>query len=202
MADINDLIRKAQTTNSKEAYCKLGDAYAFGRGVPKNMAQAIACWEKASELRSAYAKSQLGSCYYNGNGVPQNYSKAKALFQEAADLGDVHAIFQLGMMCYQGNYSFWASKGKAFTFWKKAAEQGHPQAQYMIAASYTSDDWGAEKDYRKAAYWYMCAYQNRQSDQHIIDRAKQMLNKLSSLYDLDDIKDEIIRKHPEYLNLN
>lgn len=201
MSNIESLIQKAQATNDKELYVQIGNAYMVGKNTTKDMSKAFTYYKKAADLGSADGKTQLGILYYRGYGVTRDCSMAKKYFQAASSEGSVAALFQLGMMCYNGDYGFFAGKGKAFEFWLKAAKKGYVEAQYNIATSYLDDTWGEEKSDRKAAFWYMCAYQNRKASKKTIEDAKAQLVRLSNRVDLNSIKDEIVRKYPQYLNL-
>lgn len=187
--------------NDIETYLKMGNSYYYGQNVPADMSTAVTYYKMASDLGSAMGKAMLGEMYYRGRGVGQDIRTAKKYLKEAADMKCTYALYVLGLMCYKGDYGFWASKGKAFTYWERASKLGHPASQYMIASSYLGDEWGAEMSLRKAAYWFMCAYQNRNASKEIIEKAKQWLDRLDDEINLVDIKAEIIRKHPEYLNL-
>lgn len=145
--------------------------------------------------------AQIGIAYYKGNGVSRDYKAAKKYLQEAANQGSTIALFYLGKMCYDGNYGFMAGKGKAFDFWMKAAKKGEPTSQYNIGTSYMSDEWGEEKSFEKAAFWFMCAYQNRKSSKNTIADSKKCLDSLSKYVNLNSVKDKVVKKHPEYLNL-
>lgn len=201
MSTIEQMIKEAQETNNKELYVQIGNAYILGRGVAKDMSKAIPFFEKACNLGSLDGKTKLGICYYNGFGVSKNSSLAKKYFQEAAKQDWLPAIFQLGNMCFNGDYGFLASKGKAFEFWMKAAKKGHSDSQYNIAGSYLTDEWGEEKSFEKAAFWYMCAYQNRQSSKSTITDSKKYLDYLSKYVNLNSVKERVVRQYPQYLNL-
>lgn len=198
---IDELKRKAAASNSSDAYVEIGDAYYWGKIVAQDLSSAAAYYKIASDMGSAMGKAMLGQLYYEGQGVPRNISTAKNYLKDAADMKCTHALWILGVMCYKGDYGFFASKGKAFEFWERASKLGHARAQAMIASSYLGDEWGAEKSYKKAAFWYMCAYQNRMASRDLIEKTGKTLEKLARYVDLDDVKDEIIRKYPKYINL-
>lgn len=198
MATIEEMIKSAKTASDYEEIARL---YYFGRGLPKDQAQALAYYRKAAELGSVHAQTCAGVMYYKGYGVPKNIKMAKKYLQPAADRGSVEALRNLGLMCYNGEYGFLAGKGKAFEYWMKASKLGDAESQIYVATSYLGDTWGEEKSYRKAAFWFMCAYQNRKATQDEINEAKEKLDQLSRQVNLNDVKDEVVSKHPEYLNL-
>lgn len=201
MATINELIQKAQTTNSPQVYEEIACMYFNGNGVQKDQAQALAYYRKAAGLGSVHAQTCAGVMYYKGYGVAKNIKMAKQYLQPAANRGSIEALRSLGWMCYNGEYSFLTGKGKAFEFWMKASKLGDAESQINVATSYLGDTWGEEQSYRKAAFWFMCAYQNRKATQNQINEAKEKLNALSRHVNLNAIRDEVVSNHPEYLNL-
>lgn len=201
MINIDQMLKEAQETNNAEVYIRIGDAYMTGKEVAKDMAKAFSFYEKAMNLGALAAKEKIGVSYYKAYGVAKDCKMAKKYLQEAANQGSVPALFHLGMMCYNGDYGFLTGKGKAFEFFLKAAKKGHPEAQYNIASSYMDDKWGEEKSFEKAAFWFMCAYQNRKSNKSTIDDSKKYLDYLSKYVNLNNVKEKIVRKNPEYLNL-
>ncbi|MGN0335773.1 MAG: tetratricopeptide repeat protein [Lachnospiraceae bacterium] len=201
MATIKELIERAQATNSKEVYEEIARMYFFGKGVQKDQSQALEYYKKAADLGSVYAQTCVGIMYYKGYGVSKNIKLAKQYLQPAADRGSIDALRNLGWMCYNGEYGFLTGKGKAFSYWMKASKLGDAESQIYVATSYLGDTWGEEQSNRKAAYWFMCAYQNRKATDNQIKEAKTKLDMLSSYVNLNAVKDEVVRKHPEYLNL-
>lgn len=201
MATIEQLIKQAEQTNDKELYVQIGNSYMYGKNVSKDMAQAVTYYLKAANLGSLDGKTKLGVAYYKGEGVTKDYKTAKKYLQEAANQGSATALFYLGDMCYEGNYGLLAGKGKAFEFWMQAAKKGQPSAQYNIAISYMTDEWGAEKNLEKAAFWFMCAYQNRKSSKSTIDASKKCLDSLAKYVNLNSVKERVVQNYPEYLNL-
>ena len=201
MATINELIQKAQSTNSSQAYEEIARMYFSGKGVQKDQVQALAYYRKAADLGSVHAQTCVGVMYYKGYGVAKNIKMAKQYLQPAADRGSTEALRNLGWMCYNGEYGFMTGKGKAFTYWMKASKLGDAESQIYVATSYLGDTWGEEQSYHKAAFWFMCAYQNRKATQNQVNEAKENLNQLSRHVNLNAVKDEVVNKHPEYLNL-
>lgn len=201
MDSIEMLLKKAKEANDGYAYAELGDAYWYGRGVFIDLSQAAEYYKKAADLGVMRGQERIGIMYYEGNGVVKNIKLAKQYLKSAAEQGSVRALNDLGWICFNGDYGFFAGKGKAFEFWEKAAKQGSAEAQIYIASSYLTDAWGDGKSIPKAAYWYMCAYQNRKANDAQIKEAKAKLDMLSEDVNLNRVKDEIVRKHPEYLCL-
>ncbi len=69
-----------------EAY-KLGQAYANGIGVEKNLSKVVEWYRKAAEQGYAVAQYYLGVCYKNGDGVAKYAVKAVEWCKKAAEQG-------------------------------------------------------------------------------------------------------------------
>lgn len=201
MSSLQELLYEAQKTNSAQTYTQIARMYFNGQGTPRDLGNALIYFKKAADLGSVDAQVCTGIMYYKGQGTAVNHKIAKQYWQMAADRGSVEAMRRLGWMCYKGEYGFWASKGKAFEFWMKASKLGDAESQNYVGTSYMSDEWGEEKSYRKAAFWFMCSYQNRKASDAQIKAAKEALDRLSRHVDLDSVKHEVVTKYPQYINL-
>lgn len=80
----------------------LGHAYANGRGVQKDRAEAIAWWRKAVEQGFADAQFELARIYEAGLGGGQDFANATALYTRAAEQGHRHARKGLAEMYAEG----------------------------------------------------------------------------------------------------
>ena len=78
--------------------------------------------------------------------------KAKVICISAHE-GDVDAQFEFGKLFASGGIIVLDNKQAAFWF-LKAAEQGHPKAQWAMGAFYGYGMGGVELNYEKAIYWY------------------------------------------------
>jgi hypothetical protein len=71
-----DWYRKAADQGNITAEIRLGDLYRDGRGVARDMAQAVAWYRKAADQGDAGAQGTLGLLYSVGMGVQQDYIEA------------------------------------------------------------------------------------------------------------------------------
>lgn len=92
--------------------------------------------------------------------------------KEVAETGNVKAQFILGTAYYLGLNGAEQDYEKAFYWWKKAAEQGNPEAQVQLGLCY-SGGIGVEKSKSKAIYWLRKACEN------FNDEACEFLNKIN-----------------------
>ncbi len=81
-------IRSAAEEGDPEAMYLLGVAYAQGRFVPQDDAEAAVWFKRAAVRDHRRAKVSLGYCCATGRGVRRDLEKAYVLLREAADEGD------------------------------------------------------------------------------------------------------------------
>jgi len=79
-------------------YPRLGQEYLLGRGVPRDIYQAIEWFRKAAEQGNYSAQIELGLVYFSGNGVLEDIHQAIEWFRKAAEQENSTAQFQLGRM--------------------------------------------------------------------------------------------------------
>ncbi len=96
--------------------------------------KAVEFLEKASAAGSAEAQFELAKIYERGTGVPVNETRALELYQTAAAQDFADAINDLGFLHYQGALGLPADPQKALTYFERAADLRHPQAQFNFAA--------------------------------------------------------------------
>lgn len=76
------LLTDAAKTTPQAMYL-LGTLYEAGKGVEKDMTQAVAYMTKAAEVGYAPAECALADMYYEGRGVEQDYAKAVEWYAKA-----------------------------------------------------------------------------------------------------------------------
>ena len=84
------------------AQAHLGLMYIFGRGVPKNDAEAVAWLRKAAAQGNSEGEGRLGVMYLYGEGVPQDYAQAQMWLRKGAEQGDFVAQDGLGYLYETG----------------------------------------------------------------------------------------------------
>ncbi len=122
---------------SPEAMTRIGYCYEHGIGMPKSISAATKWYEKAAELGDPHAMVNLGACYARGKGVKQNDAKALELYLSAAadDNPPPLALYNVGV-CYDLGKGAAAKPALAFTYIKRAADAGLPQAHYRLGLLY------------------------------------------------------------------
>ena len=165
--------RQAAEQGDASAQFNLGVMYYRGEGVSRDYAEALRWWRQAAEQGHARAQNSLGVMYYEGEGVPQNFAEALRWWRQAAEQGHANAQLAIGSM-YSGLIGLlfdfnsrgatqWVreevgddfAEAEAVRWYRRAAEQGHANAQYALGLMYhivlKSDPVEAVRWYRRAA---------------------------------------------------
>ena len=111
-----------------EALNNLGLAYQFGKGKPKNYAEAARCFRRAAEQGHAGAQNNLGFLYHNGWGVPQDYSQAAYWYRLSAQQGNAWGQSNYGT-CLEFGWGVRKDLSTAIEMYRRAASQGHASAK-------------------------------------------------------------------------
>ena len=111
-----------------ETLNNLGLAYQFGKGKPKDYAEAARCFRRAAEQGHAGAQNNLGFLYHNGWGVPQDYSRAAYWYRLSAQQGDAWGQSNYGT-CLEFGWGVKKDLDAAIEMYRRAASQGHASAK-------------------------------------------------------------------------
>ena len=84
--------RRAADQGNSEAQDVLGEKYLIGRGLKKNMAEAVNWFGKSARQGNSSAMYHLGAAYYNGDGVQIDYALSYAWFRLSQEAGDDRAV--------------------------------------------------------------------------------------------------------------
>ena len=133
------------------AMLQLGEMYEHGRGVKKDMDEAVRLYERAAD-RSPWAQAKLGALYSGGHGVPKDEAKALAYTERAAQTGEGTAQASLGWMYEQG-IGVRRDYAKALDWYLSANARGVPQARVNLEHFY-EDGRGAPAEPKAAVSWY------------------------------------------------
>lgn len=96
--------------------------------------EAVAFLERAARAGSPEAQFELAKLFERGTGVERNEARALELYRAAAEQDFADAINDLGFLHYQGGLGLPADPQRALTFFERAADLRHPQAQFNFAA--------------------------------------------------------------------
>lgn len=183
---MDDNVRRELAQKAEEgdfyAASTLGDYYRHMEETEENSAMAHYYYWMAADWGYAPAKFQVGLDYYSGCGVEENEEKAVKYIMSAADEGFANAQHLLGLFYKNGQISTWSGISKAFTYFEKAAKQGHAKAQVELADIYMFE----KEEFRgifegkidNAIFWWACAYAHGKEEQEASETAQNRLNHL------------------------
>ena len=101
---VDFLAIKAKAENGgAKSQTQTANNYAVGRGVEKDMQQALMWYQKAADQGEPQAQFNLGYMYYNGEVLPLDYRKAVEWFTKSAKQGNSGAQETLGLMYDSGD---------------------------------------------------------------------------------------------------
>lgn len=100
-----------------ENWCRMGDKYYWGRGVPQNYVEAMKWFRKAAEQGHANAQNYIGHCHYCGFGVRQDYTESVKWFRKAAEQCNPAAPFNLSD-CYEHGLGVHQDHVEAYKWFK------------------------------------------------------------------------------------
>jgi len=145
------------------AQVQVGDAYAAGKGIPRDSrqlaadyTQAAAWYRKAADQGNTVGQIHLGDLYRDGRGVSRDMAQAIVWYRKAADKGDAGAQGTLGLL-YSVGMGVQQDYIEAY-YWLSlaAAAKGQNQAKYManrqsVGEHITTDQQSAVED--RVAAW-------------------------------------------------
>ena len=162
--DLKQLKGKAADGNVNAQYL-LACKYHEGKGIPKDLVQAVFWFEKAASQGDAWAQFMMGNFYSTGEGVKMDQTKSADWYSKASAQGNKYAQYILGLDYLMGS-GVPKSERAAAELFSRAAASGHDGAQYYLARMYASGT-GVAKDAAKANFWYYKAAAQGNGDAQI-----------------------------------
>jgi TPR repeat protein len=150
------LLAKANAGDAA-AQVLMGESYATGKGVPRDLNQAAEWYRKAAGKGDLSAELHLAALYRDGGkGFPRDMEQAAGWYRKAAEQGDVGAQATLGLL-YSLGQGVAKSDVEAY-FWLDlaASVKGPKQEQYtqnrqLIGTHITTDE--LEEVQERVAKW-------------------------------------------------
>ena len=154
-------------------------------------AKAFAVWKELATL--GYAKAQLfvAVCYQRGFGTEKDLYTALEWYQKAAAQDYPQAITYLAHFYYDGIIE--RRTDEAVSLWKKAAEMGEKEAQFVLGNLYYYGDY-FEQNREEAIRWY-----RRSAQQLFHDAVKRMKELGEWIFDQNENEkwyDSTLLDHP------
>ena len=171
------------------AQYRVAELYRTALPPLQNYDKALTWYRKSADRGNALAQYALGLMYAKGLGVSQNYHRAAEWYRLATRLSrNADAQFSLGELYFHGR-GVPSSYGLAIEWYTKAANQGHPVAQYFLG-QINKEGWGVTENQIEAYKWLMLA--NRQANRVIAhndrNNPKQALAELKAKMNRSQIK--------------
>jgi TPR repeat protein len=120
-------VMKAAAQGCIQAEYIIGQLYAHGEGVEKNIPEAVKWYTKAAEQGHAGAHNNVGSIHHEKG----QHEEAVKWFKKAANQGDANGEANLGF-CYENGLGVEKSILEAMKRYAKAAEQGVAEAAKKV----------------------------------------------------------------------
>ena len=159
-------------TGDPEAQYWLGRIYEAGRLLPLDKEKS-AYWYQKSAAQD-YAPAEYWVC---GKHADQDSLEHERCMWRAAEKGVAEAQFWLGVAFDQHLWFGVTDEQEALKWFRRAAEQGNPDAEDELGVRYQDGD-GIEQNYIQAAYWF------RKAAEHVpnLGGAGQGRNNLGNLF--------------------
>lgn len=125
-----------------DALFRLGQCYAQGRGVVRNMPEAVSWIRRAAELGHTDAQHSLGQIYSQGMGKVRDFSDPMRLYA-ATDEADPHSNRSL---LFPAGVNIERNEAEGFLWLERAAKAGHAFAQLDLAQRFLYGWSGGEPD--------------------------------------------------------
>jgi hypothetical protein len=124
----------ARCAQMGDAPCQLqiGWHYEEGKGVPRNLAEAVKWYRAAAEQNDPRAAGNLGNMYQLGRGVAKNCKTAVEWYARGALHKDPWSLGSLGRMYYFG-FGVKEDRAKAHALYRQAAAFGDHRAKEALA---------------------------------------------------------------------
>ena len=169
----NGTVEKVVEKSDAVAQFRYAEMLRDGRGVAKNVREAVTWTRKAADGGLAAAQCQMGLFYMNGLGVDRDEDKAVEWLNKAAAQNHAQAQYNLGI--YYAKFSDKESVRLSMKWLNEAAKQDYADAEYNLAKLYLNPHHPASKEQgagrRAIQLLRLAAAQNHAS-------AKEMLKEL------------------------
>lgn len=154
-AEIDQNLKRAETGDVRAQY-RVAELYRTASPPLQNFAKALSWHRKSAERGNSLSQYVLGQMYGNGQGVRQNFHRAAEWYRLATRLSrHSEAQFSLGELYFHGR-GVPSSYGLAIEWYTKAANQGHPVAQYFLG-QINKEGWGVSQNLIEGYKWLLLA---------------------------------------------
>ena len=154
-AKANDYVAAAQYYKQAAGYGhpgaqnNLGNLYKNGRGVNRDLQEAVRLFEASARQGSVFGMRNLASCYMDGVGIGKDFDSAVDWLETAAEQKDNLACAMLAKAYGSWNHE---NEEKRIFWHKKAAEYGNVDSMFALGEYYGKK--GDNQDLSLASAYY------------------------------------------------
>lgn len=145
-------LEKSANAGSINAIRTLGVSYASGRGVERNLTEALNWFLKGADAGDGRSMAYAGVYYLKGRGTEIDFDKAVHWFNEGAVRENGLAMAYLGY-CYSSGKGVDKKPDVAITWYEKGVAAGEGFAMYSLGWCY-ENGWYVEEDKKRAFQLY------------------------------------------------
>ena len=132
MAGAARLFARCAETGDAPCQLQIGWHYEEGKGVPRNLSEAMRWYRAAAEQHDPRAAENLGLMYERGKGVAKNCRTAVEWYARGALWNDHASLYSLGRM-YQFGFGVKEDRAKAHAYYRQSAALGSHKAREALA---------------------------------------------------------------------
>ena len=145
--------RKAAEQEDALAMLELGDCYRYGRGVGKDVNEAITWYFDAVKHGNSQGYIRVANLYDEGREIPEDKTEALRLYRLAAEQKNPQAQFQIGNYYFNGT-EVPQDKAEAVRWYHKSIDNGGwVLVQYQLGLCYFNGE-GVHEDKEEAVKWF------------------------------------------------
>ena len=142
-ADVQSVKASAERGEAKAQF-RYAEMLRDGRGVKKDVREAVVWTRKAADGGLAAAQCQMGLFYMNGIGVDRDEEKAVEWLKKAAEKNHAQAQYNLGI--YYAKFTDKESVRQALKWLSEAVKQDYADAQFNLAQLYLNPHHPASRE--------------------------------------------------------
>ncbi len=145
-------LREAASEGDPLALHAIGERYADGIGIARDMGEAALWFERAAEAGFAPAQYRVANMYEKGNGVERDYGLAMEWYEQAAEQGNATAMHNLAVLHATGPTGKVDNETAARLF-RAAAERGVRDSQFNMGILAVRGI-GTEQSFAESYKWF------------------------------------------------
>jgi localization factor PodJL len=154
-ASFGPTLRAAAANGDHSAEYEIAARYADGRGVARNMNEAVRWLERGANMGFAPAQFRLAAIFEKGEGVKKDIGTARKYYLAAAEKGHAKAMHNLAVLYAEGMDGKPDYRAAAHWF-RRAAAYGVADSQFNLAVLYARGI-GIEQNLAESYRWFALA---------------------------------------------